>query len=346
MRIFIPTTQDATIFEQYPYVNTGLDELLEVGKTIKPLDQRVAYASGSTRVLIQFDVPSNQQYPTSAVYYLNLRLANASNVNRYQKLEVYPVSSSWIEGSGYFYQTTINTSDGVTWQSASKDESWLNSGSDYTTDVTASYTFTKVPIEDVRINVTDILSQVVSGSNITPWNGLLIKFPTVDELDTTNIGNIKFFSSNTHTVFAPKLEVAYFDQTFNTGSLKPIPAGDLSIIPKNLKEAYTVGEIDKIYLVVRDKFPDKRFDAVQRYRTQYYLPSSSYFRIKDSVSGVVLYDFDQYSTINCDVSGSYINLDTTALDLNRYYTIDLKVQTPSRTFFPEFEYEFKVDRDG
>lgn len=346
MRTFIPITQDATIYQQYPYINTGLDEILEIGKRLEPLEQRNAYSSGSVRLLINFDLPSNQQYPTSSVYYLNLRLANATNVNRYQTLEIYPVSRSWVEGSGYFYQDVKNVGDGVTWRSASRHDGWLNSGSDYTTNISSSYTFTTVPIEDVKINVTNILKEVVSGSNTTPWNGLLIKFPIADETDSTNIGNIKFFSSNTHTVFAPKIEVAYVDQPFVTGSLKPIPNSELSIIPKNLKEAYTIGEIDKIYLVVRDKFPDKRFDSVQRYRTQYYLPSSSYFRIKDSVSGVILYDFDQYSTINCDTSGSYITLDTTAMDVNRYYTIDLKVQTPSRTFFPEFDYEFKVDRDG
>lgn len=346
MRIFIPITQDSTIYQQYPYVNTGLDEILELGKTIKPLEQNISYSSGSVRFLINFDLPSNQQYPTSSVYYLNLRLANAKNVNRYQQIEVYPVSHSWIEGSGYFYQDVKNVNDGVSWQSSSKNEGWTTAGGDYVTNISASYTFTKVPITDIKVNVTNILSKVVSGSNTTPWNGLLVKFPTIDETDSTNVGNIKFFSSNTHTVFAPTIEIVYNDQIFNTGSLKPIPASDLSIIPKNLKEAYTVGEVDKIYLVVRDKFPDKRFDATQRYRTQYYLPSSSYFRIKDSVSGVILYDFDQYSTINCDVSGSYIVLDTTAMDVNRYYTIDLKVQSNTRTFFPEFNYEFKVDRNG
>lgn len=346
MRKFISATQDASIYQRYQTQNTGLDEILEVGKIIKSTDSATMYSSGSARILINFDIPSLNQYPTNSLYYLNLRLANAKAVNRYQKLEVYPVSRSWVEGSGYFYQDMVTSEDGVTWNTYDKNSSWVSSGSDYISTISSSYTFVTVPITDVKINITNLIAPVVSGSNTIPWNGIIIKYPTSDEINHTNIGNIKFFSSNTHTIFSPKLEVLYVNQTFSTGSLKPIPNGNVTIIPKNLKESYTIGEVDKVYLVVRDPFPDKRFDAVQRYRTTYYLPSSSYFRITDQMSGVVIYDFDQYSAINCDSSGSYITLDTSALDINRYYNIDLKINNNGLTFFPEFNYSFKVDNDG
>jgi hypothetical protein len=343
MRTFLPTSQDATIYERYPTLNTGLDEIIEVGKIIKSLDGPNQYASGSTRMLIQFDIPSLQQYPASSKYYLNLRIANATNVNRYQKLEVYPVSQSWVEGSGYFYQDVRNAEDGVTWIDRSNTAAWVTSGSNYTTTISASYIFSKVPIEDVKIDVTNLIAPVVSGSNTTPWNGLILKFPMDDELDSTNIGNIKFFSGNTHTIFAPKLEIVQINQTFTTGSLKRIPNGNVTIVPKNIKEAYTLGEIDKVYLVVREPYPDRKFDATQRYRNIYYLPSESYFRIRDQVADTVIYDFDQYSAINCDASGSYIILDTSGLDVNRYYTLDLKVKSNGLVFFPEFNYTFKID---
>lgn len=345
MRTFLSATQDATIYQRYPTINTGLDEILEVGKLVKSLDGDNMYASASTRILINFDIPSQQQYPTSSKYYLKLHIANAKNVKRYQKLEVYPVSRSWIEGSGYFYQDVENAEDGVTWRDANESEYWAVSGSDYVTTVSGSYTLAKVPIEDISIDVTDIIAPVVSGSNEYPWNGLLVKFPDTDETSSINKGNIKVFSSNTHTVFSPKLEVVWNDQDFVTGSLKPLRNSSVSIIPRNLKEGYTLGEVDKVYLVVRDKYPDKRYDAIQRYRSTYYLPTSSYFRITDQTSGVVLYDFDQYSSISCDPTGSYFMLDTSAFDVNRYYTIDIKIKSGSLSFFPEFNYTFKVDAD-
>jgi hypothetical protein len=258
---------------------------------------------------------------------------------------VYPVSQSWIEGSGYFYQDTQNAEDGVTWENSTSATNWTVSGSDYTTQLSASYILSAVPIEDIKINVTNLIAPVVSGSNTTPWNGLIVKFPSVDELNSTNVGNIKFFSGNTHTIFAPKLEIVSVNQPFTTGSLKPIPNGNVTIVPKNIKESYTRGEIDKVYLVVREPYPDKKFNATQRYKNIYYLPSESYYRVRDQVADIAIYDFDQYSTINCDASGSYIVLDTSGLDVNRYYTLDLKVKSAELVFFPEFNYTFKIDTD-
>lgn len=343
MRTFITSSQDATIYERYSSINTGLDEILEVGKVIKSLDGESMYASGSTRFLINFDIPSANQYPSSSLYFLNLKLANSDQVNRYQKLEVYSVTKEWIEGSGYFYQDIKNVKDGVSWYSASRLESWATGGGDFSLNVTSSCVLTKIPLEDIKINVTELISPVVQGINSVPWNGLIVKFPMEDELDQNNIGNIKFFSGNTHTIFSPKLEVVWNDQSFVTGSLKSIPGSNISILPKNIKETYLKGERDKIYLVVRDMFPDKRFDAVQRYRSMYYLPSESYFRIKDDVSNVVIYDFDQYSAINCDSSGSFFVLDTSALEINRYYSVDIKIKTADLVFFPKFNYSFKID---
>lgn len=345
MRTYLTPTQDVSIYQRYPNTNSGLDEILEIGKLIKPLDGSKMYSSGSVRTLINFDIVSGSSYPTSSKYYLKLYLANAHDVNRYQKIEVYPVSRSWTEGSGYFYQDVKNVSDEITWVKANSTTSWSLAGGDFTNTPTASKTLSEFPLQDVKIDVTEIISSVVSGSNTTPWYGLLLKFPDNDEDDSTNLGNIKFFSSNTHTIFSPKLEIVWNDQTFSTGSLKPIPNSNVTILPKNIKEAYTQGEVDKVYFVVRDPYPDKRFDEKQRYRNAYYLPSESYYRIRDQVSGIVIQDFDQYSAISCDTSGSYFVLDTTDMEIDRIYEIDLKIKKDSLVFFPEFNYTFKIDNN-
>lgn len=345
MKIFLLPTEDATIYQRYPNNNSGLDEILEVGKNIKTTDGVGQYASASSRALLNFDIPSNQQYPLDAKYFLNLKIANATNVTRYQKLDVYLIAGSWLEGSGYFYQDVKNSEDGVTWSVRNMNTSWSVAGGDYYTDASASYTLSTIPIGDVKIDVTELIAPVVLGTNLNPWHGLVVTFPTADETNSSNRGNIKFFSGNTHTIFAPTLEVSYVDQVFVTGSLKRLPNGNVSVLPRNLKQEYTQGEIDKVYLVVRDKFPDKRFDATQRYKTQYYLPSESYVRLRDEVSDVVLYDFDQYSAVSCDPSGSYFILNTTQLEPNRYYTVDLKIKSGSLVFFPEFTYTFRIDDD-
>lgn len=344
MRTFLTTTQDASIYKRYPTLNTGLDEILEVGKLVASIDGDVVYSRAAVRSLVDFNISSNSNYPVSSEYYLNLYIANTENVNRYQTIEIIPLTADWVEGSGYRYQDVTNAQDGATWLQAEPAVSWSISGSDYTIATTASYEFSQVPITDVRINVTDIIAPYVAGTG--SFYGLVVKFPDADENNQRNKGNIKFFSGNTHTVFEPRLEIVWPTGSFVTGSLKPIPNGNVKITPSNLKEAYTVGEIDKVRLVVRDPYPDKRFDATQRYRNQYYLPSGSYYRITDSVSGIKLADFDSYSPIECDATGSYIILDTTGLTVDRYYTIDLKVTSNSLVFFPEFNYTFTVDRNG
>lgn len=345
MRTYLAPIQDATLYERFQTTNSGLDEILEIGKLVRTTDGEKMYASGSVRSLINFDIGPSSGYPSTAKYYLKLYLANAHDVNRYQKIDVYPVGRAWVEGSGYFYQDVKNVNDGATWIMATSTQAWTSGGGDYFTNVSASTTLSDFPLQDIRIDVTNIVRPIVNGTSINPWNGLLLKFPDTDENSSINLGNIKFFSSNTHTIFNPRLEVVYDGQVFTTASLKPIKNSSVTIIARNIKEAYTQGEIDKIYLVVRDLYPDKNFDEKQRYRNMYYLPSESYYRIKDQVSGTTIQDFDQYSPVNCDQSGSYIILDTTDMKVNRHYTIDLKVKKDNLVFFPEFNYTFTIDRN-
>lgn len=344
MRTYLNPTKDTTIYQTYPTINSGLGEILEIGKLKK--ESSTAYTSSSVRILMNFDISTASAYPPTAKYYLNLYLANAINVDRGQNIEVYPVDVQWDEGSGYFNPIiSQNNTKAATWQHAKTNINWSVSGSSFIATTSSLVELTQVPIRDVSIDVTNIIAPVVAGTNTFTWNGILLKYPSADEVDNQVISNIKFFSRDSSTIFAPTLEIVWDDQTFITGSLKPIPSSKISILPKNLKQVYTQGEIDKIYLVIRDQYPDKRFDAVQRYKNTFYLPTSSYFRIRDEVSDVEIHSFDKYSAINCDTSGSYITLDTLGLQANRYYTLDLKIKTVNSTFFPEFNYRFKVETD-
>jgi hypothetical protein len=347
MRTFINFTEDSSIYQQYPDKNSGLDEILEIGKSsITTIDAPINYSAAAIRTLVNFDISNISTYPTSSNFNLKFYIANAQNVRRYQTLEVHPVSGSWVEGSGYFIQAPFTASDGVTWLSRNETLEWQLAGGDYFTGKSGSYEVKAVPIQDITIDITDILRPFITNENTYEWNGLIIKFPDTDESSSTNTGNIKVFSTNTHTIFNPHVEVLWNSQVFQTGSLKPIPSSEIQITPRNLKQEYTQGEVDKIYLVVRDPYPDKRFDATQRYKNVYYLPSSSYYRITDEVSGIKIHDFDEYSAINCDASGSYILLDTSGMDASRYYKLELKVENNVLVYFPEFSYTFKVTTHG
>lgn len=346
MRTYLLPSKDTTIYQKYPTQNFGLDEILEVGKLVKSGESNNSYASAAARGLISFDgIQSGAPYPSNARYFLNLYIANAKDVDRGQMIRVHRLLQDWDEGSGYFYPISNVSYKAATWTKATTAVSWSVAGGFYTSTPSSSVSLTTQPIRDVKLEITNIIAPIINGSNTSPWRGLILKYPTTDEQDNSITSNIKFFSKDTSTIFSPTLEIVWNDQQFVTGSLKPIPSSKVSVIPKNIKETYTQGEKDKIYLVVRDQFPDKRYDSAQRYRNTYYLPSESYFRIRDQVSDVEIYSFDIYSAINCDTSGSYIVLDTTGLPANRYYNLDIKVKTNNLVFFPKFEYTFKVEND-
>lgn len=346
MRTILTASKDATIYQAFENNNAGLDEILEIGKVIDisgPTSSR-AYATGSARTLIYFDLPTTASVPSAAEYFLNLRIANADNLKRNQKIVVYQVSRSWDEGSGYLYQDIKNVEDGASWTRCTSAVSWSNEGGDFLTSATSqSITLSTYPLQDIRVDVTNILRPIVSQSLQNTFYGLALQFPTVDEQDYTNEGNIKVFSTETHTIHQPTLEIAWDDQTINTGSLLAIPTLNVKIVASNLRETYTKGDVDKINLVVRDQYPVKSFDSVLRYKNKYYLPTSSYFSIMDAQSKTTVVPFDDYSKISTDRTGSYVILDTSPLYSGRFYTLRVKVVNGTYSRILDTDTLFKVE---
>lgn len=324
MRLFLTASADTTLYQRNPTNNAGLDEIIEVGKVAKPEDLEIAYSSSAARTIINFNITNSGSFPATASYFLNLKIANAQKLPYSQELLVYKVSSSWTEGSGYYVQQTINAGDGATWRQHTTALSWSNAGGDYYATPSQSVILNEYPLQDLRIDVSAILQPVISQS--LPWYGLIIKYPSASEADYTNEGNIKFFSKQTHTIHQPTLEIVWDDSTFATGSLKRIPnTYDIQVVPKNTKEVYVRGSKEKVRLVVRDKYPQKNFDATLRYKNVYYLPTSSYVSIVDRQAGTTIYPADSFAKLSCDATGSYFVLDTSNLYRNRYYAVNIDI---------------------
>jgi hypothetical protein len=324
MRIFVTPSQDTTLYQRYPTNNAGLDEIIEVGKVATPEDMTIAYSASAARGLISFTLPTSGYDSSSAEYFLNLKIANAEKLPINQQLSVQLASTAWTEGSGYFYQQSVNAGDGATWRQATSAVSWSTAGGDIVSSPSKSISLSEYPLQDLRINISSVMQPIISQTRA--WYGLIIKYPSTSELDANNKGNIKFFSKQTHTVHAPTLEIAWDGAAFSTGSLKPIPnTVDLQIVARNPREAYSIGTREKVQITVRDKYPVKNFDSVMRYKNKYYLPATSYFSIVDAQSDTVIIPFDEYSKISCDSASSFFILDTSPLYKNRYYKVRVKI---------------------
>ena len=344
-RVYITASADASIYERYPNLNTGNDEILEVGKK----QDRLETSNGRARSLIKFTLTDLVGAPTNSNAYLNLKVANATKLNKTERIYVYSVSRSWDEGSGHFDSDGFVTvsNDGATWNVYASGSDWSGSmpaagtGSDYNLTPMVSSSVEDIRNDEIRIDVTDIVQPMISGSSKSSNYGLLLTFSGSAECDLNNKGNIKFFSRQTHTVHAPLLELVWSNQSFATGSLKTLTSLDIEIAPKNMRAEYEAGSVSKVRFTVRDRYPAKTFANTRRFDNRYYLPSGSVYSVTDAAAGTTIVPFDLYSHVDCDTTGSYVMLDTKPLYKNRFYDLSVKTTLGSEVYFSR-PFRFKV----
>jgi hypothetical protein len=106
-----------------------------------------------------------------------------------------------------------------------------------------------------------------------------------------------------------------------------------SINLTNLQSEYKAGDIIKLNVFGRKKYPQKFFDHTNQ-QTQYlipeFLPSSSYYALKDNQTGEIVVNFDSYTRISCDYPyGNYFLVDTTGIPQERYYKVLVRVEDGS-----------------
>lgn len=339
MRIHFSPTQDASIYEKYSWRNTGLDEILEVGKD----------ETGTKRVrsVVMFDTIeisrsfADGTIPLNAKFDLNLYVARADDLKFGQQIVLQAVSQSWVEGTGYFYQNTnvpytssrspsggYFENDGVTWVNRESGSIWTDadgtgSAGGTVTGLIVSSTIAS-PVRDMSIDVTELVTQWVSGS--VPNNGMMLRFDSNSESDGKNAGNIRFFSRNSHTVHLPTLTAKWDSQVYLTGSMSASDATDVVVLPRNLKPKYKRNESVRVTLSVRERYPQKTFDTVySAFAGNRRLPATSYYSIVDQQSNVVVVPFDEFSKISCDGTKNYFDFKIQSMYAGRYYKIVFKV---------------------
>ena len=137
-------SQDASIYSAYPAMNAGLDAILDVNNKVTDINPVAQVA----RSLIKFDqsqiddVIDNIAKVTGSwdnfSGSLKLNVAKATNVILESKIEVYPISGSWNNGSGQYLDKPVNHT-GVSWvySDYSGSNKWPTTGFDPLT--TASF---------------------------------------------------------------------------------------------------------------------------------------------------------------------------------------------------------------
>jgi len=375
MNYFIFPESDTTMYQATGSSNTGLDEILEVTKTMSNTGGNVKVS----RVLIKFDIKEISGSIvdgtiTNPKFYLNMYDANSQNLTTSQELYAYPVSQSWVEGQGTFSDSPL-TAEGASWKfrdGITNSTPWSGSateveGGGWYNEVYASQSF-KYETSDMRMDVTPIINKWLDKTYTN--EGFIIKRSgSFENLDTNTdegsaerLGEFRFFSRDTHTIYPPKLEIEWYDTKWSAGSLSSLSSvelEDLSFYMKSLRPEYKEKSKVKFRIVGRAKYPTKSFsNTTSEYLTVKALPSGSieniggdgtYYSVRDTQTEDVLIPYGTGSLVSCDSTGNYFNLWMNGFQSERYYKFEFKVVSGSNTVdetvqFYDDDFVFKVVR--
>jgi len=265
-----------------------------------------------------------RNYDGNGIWYGN-DVTGSTYTNDNYLLTASYATGSWKNQGGTWYYKVPN--------SYTNKPKWICSSSKYTplanSSLVCNQSFNYGEQSDVKMDITQIVRSWLCGC--VPNNGLILLTSfeiSTPPLQNTN-GLLQFFSRDTNTIYSPYIDVAWDDSVFNTGSLAPVSGSIQNIINlQYLKNEYKAGSLPKIFVFARDRYPLKQFNKSYQQPamvTPKYLPSSSYYMIKDAESEEVLVDFDKYTKLSCDpVQGNYFKLQTTGLPQERYMKIFIK----------------------
>ena len=360
--------QDATLYERYPTMNTGIDALLEVSKLLIYTGSSMeAYTS---RILMKFDYNDLDALEAAGFntgsannkYILKLYSTEEAQLPSSFTMQVVPISGSWNMGLGkYDYAPSItegvswtykySLAEGTKWPTSSfsvgTTGSWnINAGGGVWYTTSASKVIDYNELNDLEIDITNLVNNHLN--SIVPNNGFMVKRPESEENSVADEMQLKFFSSDTNTIYLPHLKVCWNDWSWNTGSLTALSNfnSDHVISFKNLRHTYYTDEKIKFRLSGRPKYPAKTFATSSAYSYQYYLPASSSYSIEDlhTKETVISHD-DIYTRISCDSTSNYFNIWIDSLQPERWYRFTIKSKydnTDVRTY--NDSYIFKVER--
>ena len=370
--------KDATMYSLFPAMNTGLDEILEAGN----LNLQTIPNPQVSRALVKFNQDEINNVFSSLIsssnWSANLRLfiATAQSVDTDYELEIYPISGSWVMGTGKYLDNPISTNgcswkwrtfvNGTAWpvnpslsQYVTASYSGSNTGggnwftgSTHTLPVTSSQTFNYRSDKDLNAPVKGIVAAWYSSSNAIGSatnianEGFLVKWEDAIEFNPNPPIQpvLQYYSVDTHTIYPPTLELKWNDFSYVTSSTIPtIATSQLYASIINNDGFFYSQSVQQFRVDCRPQFPAIIFQTASIYTTNYYLPTASFWAIKDLDTNEYVIDFDPvYTKLSADTTSSYFEVYMNGLQPERYYTILLKTTVEGSTLVFDSNYNFKV----
>lgn len=209
---------------------------------------------------------------------------------------------------------------------------------------------------DLRMDITPVVNYLIgTGSNYTGVSkmkingendGFILLRSGSQETGVEPYGANSFFSRETNTVYQPRLEVVYDDSSFNSAGLTELSSDQSVVYLKNLKHEYSQKETPKLRIVGRDRYPVKTFATSSNYKTIKFLPTSSYYSVKDAITEEFIIPYSNLGTkLSCDSDGNFIKLEMSSFMPERYYKMCFQVtQSDSSVVIYDENFYFRVNR--
>ena len=371
--------KDSTIYS-HPNrtgLNTGRDEVLELLEE-KSSTAELYYPS---RFLIKFknteikDIIENKTNGIPFNTHLEVFSTEHKALHANHIVQVYAISQSWDEGTGRF-KNNPSSSNGVTWDMRTDTGSsaraiWATSsfatnstgsscdfmvsggGTWWTgTNYVAETSFSNADNLDLDINVTNLVkffsASYYQGATYPTGienEGFIIKKPIATECDaSSSFGELQYFSADTHTIYPPKLTFKWDDSSYSHSGTT-LTSGDIFLSLYNSKQEFQRKSKQRFRLTTRKRYPDRAFVTSSNYLDTQYLPTTSYYSLRDATTDEVVIPFDtSYTKLSADSDGMYFDLWMEGLQPERYYKLQFRVDNTDGINIYDEDYYFKVVR--
>ena len=296
----------------------------------------------------------------------------------------FPLSQSWEEGTQRYdanppFTTTgsFQAANGATWihRNRSTSSAWTSSNAEFDSTfalASGSYsnqagggiwhigsnfrseaTFLAEDDLDLSLDVTKVIQKFSSSfyqdalyPTGIPNHGFIIKKLRSVEEDGFGFGELQYFSSDTHTIYPPKLTFKWDDSRYApTVGATTLQTGDIFLSLYNSKQEYQRKSKHRFRLTTRKRYPDRTFISSSNYLDIQYLPATSYYSVRDAETNEVVIPFDtNYTKLSADSEGMYFDLHMEGFQPERYYKLMFRSDNTEGIQIHDEDYSFKIVR--
>ena len=309
-----------TIYSKYPLKNAGGDQklILRDIKNINSIDvTRILLAPPSSIPKYgNYDLISLCLYPFQA----NLQTSQEFFVDAFSiRIDD---DIMWTPGVSLDSMDNLIKTEGSSWIYKTSQIRWIHSGGDYYGTQTPENTFSF----SYR-NIYETFQKPIE-SDIWIKYGILIKYAQ----EKKNIGQIKYYSPNTQTIFYPRYKYYINDYKYITSSHSVTDLDKYIVTIPDIQFNYQQNNIERFYIRLFPKIYSKDWtnsywsaSSIQ-YSINPIIPATYCIYDTTNIQKFKVFDHDEiYTRLSCDGQRNYFDLDMSQLLKNRFYQIQLKI---------------------